>query len=66
MAILLDKPFKCFEIIKNILQQSNESEKNEEIKESKGKMDLEAILLKLRDDQISDLIFMILTLELEL
>ncbi len=64
MAILLDKPFKCFEIIKNILQQSNESEKNEEIKESKGKMDLEAILLKLRDDQISDLIFMILTLEL--
>lgn len=51
LAILLDKPYKCYEIIKQILQQ--EVKENEQ----KGKQDLERTLLKLRDDQISKIFF---------
>lgn len=47
LAILLDKPFKCYEIIKEILQNETDEHKN------KGRLDLEVTLLKLRDDQIS-------------
>ncbi len=47
LAILLDKPFKCYEIIKEILQNETDDHKN------KGRLDLEVTLLKLRDDQIS-------------
>ncbi len=55
LAILLDKPFKCYEIIKEILQQSNDDLNDSN--RSKGRMDLEATLLKLRDDQISKIYF---------
>lgn len=53
LAILLDKPFRCYEIVKEILQQTNEVMDGENKKTTKGKMDLEHTLLKLRDDQIS-------------
>ena len=49
LAILLDKPFKCYQIIKEILEQ-NDSNHNIQ----KGRSDLEKTLLKLRDDQISN------------
>jgi hypothetical protein len=48
LAILLDKPFKCYQIIKEILEQNDSSYSIE-----KGRIDLEKTLLKLRDDQIS-------------
>lgn len=51
LAILLDKPFKCYEIIKEILQNETDENKN------KGRLDLEVTLLKLRDDQISIIIY---------
>ena len=53
LAILLDKPFKCYEIIKEILQQTSEAIDSDNRKTTKGKIDLEATLLKLREDQIS-------------
>ena len=52
LAILLDKPFKCYEIIKEILQQTQEVAVDN-VKTTKGRVDLETTLLKLRDDQIS-------------
>ncbi len=54
LAILLDKPFKCYEIIKEILEQKT-SDENEDNTSSmtKGRLDLEKTLVKLRDDQIS-------------
>ncbi len=48
LAILLDKPFKCYQIIKEILEQNDSTYSIE-----KGRIDLEKTLLKLRDDQIS-------------
>ena len=51
LAILLGKPFRCFEIIKHILQQEFSQTDVDAIK--KGHLDLERTLLKLRDDQIS-------------
>lgn len=48
LAILLDKPYKCYNIIKAILQQPD-SETN------KCKEDLEQTLVKMREDQISKL-----------
>ncbi len=53
LAILLDKPFKCYEIIKEILQNTDEVVEGSR-KTSRGKLDLEKTLLKLRDDQISE------------
>lgn len=57
LAIILDKPFKCYEIIKEILQQTDEVFNTDNKKTTKGKLDLESTLLKLRDDQISKLLF---------
>ena len=54
LAILLDRPFKCYEIIREILQQADDVEKNGSL--AKGRMDLEKTLIKLRDDQISTLL----------
>lgn len=53
LAIILDKPFKCYEIIREILQQTDEVISADNKTTTKGKMDLETTLLKLRDDQIS-------------
>ena len=52
LAIMLNRPFQCFNIIKEILQQE---ETNESGQGSKGRIDLENTLLKLREDQISKL-----------
>lgn len=54
LAILLDKPFKCYEIINEILQQTTEADSDNR-KTTKGKLDLETTLLKLREDQIKTL-----------
>ena len=52
LAILLDKPFRCYEIIKEILQQTDSIEV--EKAHQKGRTDLEKTLTKLRPDQISN------------
>ncbi len=52
LAILLDKPFKCYQIIKEILEQNDSNYSIE-----RGRSDLEKTLLKLRDDQISKINF---------
>ncbi len=44
LAIILDKPFKCYEIIKEILEQDQVEN---------TRLDLEKTLNKLREDQIS-------------
>jgi len=44
LAIILDKPFKCYEIIKEILEQDQVGS---------TRLDLEKTLVKLREDQIS-------------
>lgn len=56
LAIILDKPFKCYEIIKEILQQTDEVFNTDNKKTTKGKLDLESTLLKLRDDQIKTIL----------
>lgn len=52
LAIHLDKPFRCYEIIQEILHSSAEEDLSE--KETRGRKDLENTFLKLRDDQISN------------
>ncbi|RNA33216.1 transducin beta 3 [Brachionus plicatilis] len=54
LAIQLDKPFRCYEIIQEILL-SNIGE-DSGTKENKGRRDLERTFLKLRDDQIKSLL----------
>jgi U3 small nucleolar RNA-associated protein 13 len=50
LAILLDRPFKAYEIIKNILEQSAGKV------DDSTRADLEKTLLKLRDDQIKSIL----------
>ena len=45
IAIILDKPFKCYEIIKEILEQAQVED---------CRLELEKTLIKLREDQISN------------
>ncbi|CAF0778878.1 unnamed protein product [Brachionus calyciflorus] len=54
LAILLNKPFRCYEIIKEILQSDPTEDMSN--KNTKGRQDLENTLLKLRDDQIKSLL----------
>lgn len=56
LAILLDKPFKCYQIIKEILQQTGELLDADGAKTTKGRLDLQNTLLKLRDDQVKSLL----------
>ncbi len=52
LAILLDKPFRCYQIIKQILQQEDGSEYS---LGGKGREDLQSTLLLMRHDQISNI-----------
>lgn len=52
LAILLDKPFRCYSIVKEILEKSA-SEGNEANSLAVGRENLEKTLQSLRDDQIS-------------
>ena len=57
LAILLDKPFKCYDIIKEILQQTEEAvDTSDNRRTTKGTLDLTTTLCKLRDDQIKSLL----------
>ena len=44
LTILLNKPYRCYEIIKDILQQEETN---------RGRNDLEKTLITMREDQIS-------------
>ena len=57
LSIHLNKPFKCYQIIKEILQQNTSQWDDEDDlllkNDRKNRLDLESTLVKLRDDQIS-------------
>jgi hypothetical protein len=53
LALLLDKPYRCYEIIREILEEYDPACHDETVAEAKGRENLEKTLVKLREDQIS-------------